>query len=79
MPARFISEIFMRRLLFVLCLLLTLPVMATGLLDSRPSATLGAINNSAEFLPVREAFKGRGWGLAGRSLMMNFKSTSLRL
>ena len=47
----------MRRLLFVLCLLFTLPVMATGLLDSRPSATLGAINNSADFLPVREAFK----------------------
>lgn len=47
----------MRRLLFVLCLLFTLPVMATGLLDARPSATLGAINNSADFLPVREAFK----------------------
>ena len=47
----------MRRLLFVLCLLFSLPVMATGLLDSRPSATLGAINNSADFLPVREAFK----------------------
>ncbi|MGO3031300.1 protein-disulfide reductase DsbD [Pseudomonas helleri] len=47
----------MRRLLFVLCLLFTLPVMATSLLDSRPSATLGAINNSADFLPVREAFK----------------------
>ncbi|RON44030.1 protein-disulfide reductase DsbD [Pseudomonas frederiksbergensis] len=47
----------MRRLLCLLLLVLALPVSATGLLDSRPSPTLGSINNSADFLPVREAFQ----------------------
>ena len=47
----------MRRLLCLLLLLLALPVSAAGLLESRPSATLGSINNSADFLPVREAFQ----------------------
>jgi thiol:disulfide interchange protein DsbD len=47
----------MRRLLSLFLLLLALPVSAS-LLDNRPSATLGApLNNSADFLPVREAFK----------------------
>ena len=50
----------MRRLLCLLLLALALPAMGAGLLDNRPSATLGAapsLNNSADFLPVREAFK----------------------
>lgn len=50
----------MRRLLCLLLLALAMPAMGAGLLDSRPSATLGAppsLNNSADFLPVREAFK----------------------
>ena len=47
----------MRRLLCLLLLVLALPAAATGLLESRPSATLGSINNSADFLPVREAFQ----------------------
>jgi thiol:disulfide interchange protein DsbD len=47
----------MRRLLCLMLLLLALPVTAAGLLDSRPGSTLGAINNSADFLPVREAFQ----------------------
>ncbi|MEE1890322.1 protein-disulfide reductase DsbD [Pseudomonas carassii] len=47
----------MRRLFFLLFLLLASPVFATGLLDNRPSATLGAASNSADFLPVHEAFK----------------------
>lgn len=49
----------MRRLLCLLLLVLAMPVLGAGLLDSRPSATLGApsLNNSADFLPVREAFK----------------------
>jgi thiol:disulfide interchange protein DsbD len=47
----------MRRLLCLLLLVLALPAAATGLLDARPSSTLGAINNSADFLPVREAFQ----------------------
>ncbi len=49
----------MRRLLCLLLLVLAMPAVATGLFDSRPSATLGSssLNNSADFLPVREAFK----------------------
>lgn len=49
----------MRRLLCLLLLALALPAMGAGLFDSRPSATLGApsLNNSADFLPVHEAFK----------------------
>ncbi|PYC11631.1 protein-disulfide reductase DsbD [Pseudomonas mosselii] len=47
----------MRRLFFLLFLLLASPVFATGLLDNLPSATLGAASNSADFLPVHEAFK----------------------
>ena len=49
----------MRRLFFLLFLLLASPAFASGLLDNRPSATLGAasLSNSADFLPVHEAFK----------------------
>ncbi|UVL20042.1 protein-disulfide reductase DsbD [Pseudomonas sp. B21-023] len=47
----------MRRLFFLLFLLLASPAFASGLLDNRPSATLGAASNSADFLPVHEAFK----------------------
>ncbi|WP_028695572.1 protein-disulfide reductase DsbD [Pseudomonas cremoricolorata] len=49
----------MRRLFFLLCLLLTTPVFAAGLLDNRPSATLGAAasSNQADFLPVEQAFQ----------------------
>ncbi|WAG78509.1 protein-disulfide reductase DsbD [Metapseudomonas furukawaii] len=47
----------MRRLLSLILLLVALPAGA-GLLDNRPSSTLGApLNNSADFLPVREAFR----------------------
>lgn len=47
----------MRRLLPLLLLLFTLPAMA-GLFDKLPAAPLGApLNNSADFLPVREAFR----------------------
>ena len=49
-------EMTMRRLLSLLILLFALPANA-GLFDSRPSATLGGINNSDDFLPVREAFR----------------------
>jgi len=49
----------MRRLFFLLFLLLASPAFATGLLDNRPSATLGAASlaNNADFLPVHEAFR----------------------
>ncbi|MGE6993017.1 protein-disulfide reductase DsbD [Pseudomonas sp. NPDC047961] len=46
----------MRRLLSLLLLFFALPA-AAGLFDSRPSVTLGGLNNSADFLPVREAFR----------------------
>ncbi|MHA6492390.1 protein-disulfide reductase DsbD [Pseudomonas borbori] len=47
----------MRRLLSLFLLLIALPASA-GLFDNRPAAApLGALNNSSEFLPVREAFK----------------------
>lgn len=49
-------EMTMRRLLSLLVLMFALPA-AAGLFDSRPSATLGGLNNSADFLPVREAFR----------------------
>jgi thiol:disulfide interchange protein DsbD len=52
-----IREIVMRRLLCLLLLVFALPASATGLLENRPSSTLGSINNSADFLPVREAFQ----------------------
>jgi thiol:disulfide interchange protein DsbD len=57
MPTLSIREIVMRRLLCLLFLVFALPASAAGLLDSRPSSTLGSINNSADFLPVREAFQ----------------------
>jgi thiol:disulfide interchange protein DsbD len=48
----------MHRLFLFLLLVLAWPAAATGLLDSRPSATLGgALNNSGDFLPVRQAFQ----------------------
>ncbi|RJG13296.1 protein-disulfide reductase DsbD [Pseudomonas cavernicola] len=47
----------MRRLLSLILLLLALPASA-GFFDNRPSPVLGApLNNSADFLPVREAFR----------------------
>jgi len=52
-----IRETVMRRLLCLLFLVFALPASATGLLENRPGSTLGSINNSADFLPVREAFQ----------------------
>lgn len=47
----------MRRLLSLILLLVALPASA-GLLDALPNAKLGApLNNSSDFLPVREAFR----------------------
>lgn len=47
----------MLRLLSLLLLLFVLPANA-GLFDNKPSATFGsALNNSGDFLPVREAFR----------------------
>jgi len=57
MPAQLYREIAMLRLLSLLLLLFVLPANA-GLFDNKPSATFGsALNNSGDFLPVREAFR----------------------
>ncbi|WP_095148283.1 protein-disulfide reductase DsbD [Pseudomonas sp. Irchel s3a18] len=65
----------MRRLLCLMLLILALPVNATGLLDSRPSSTLGAINNSADFLPVREAFQLSLVEATPQSIKLRFVAT----
>ena len=47
----------MRRLLFLLLLIIALPVSA-GLFDgNRPASTLGASSNASDFLPVDQAFR----------------------
>ncbi|MHC8301947.1 protein-disulfide reductase DsbD [Pseudomonas sp. ZS1P83] len=65
----------MRRLLCLLFLVLALPASAAGLLDSRPSSTLGSINNSADFLPVREAFQLRLVESTPQSIKLRFIAT----
>ncbi|MDR6916931.1 thiol:disulfide interchange protein DsbD [Pseudomonas sp. 3296] len=65
----------MRRLLCLLLLVLALPATATGLLDTRPSSTLGSINNSADFLPVREAFQLSLVDSTPQSIKLRFVAT----
>ncbi|HCS44053.1 MAG TPA: protein-disulfide reductase DsbD [Pseudomonas sp.] len=65
----------MRRLLCLLLLVLALPASAVGLLESRPSATLGSINNSADFLPVREAFQLSLVDSTPQSIKLRFVAT----
>jgi len=65
----------MRRLLCLLLLVLALPASATGLLDSRPSSTLGSINNSADFLPVRDAFQLSLVDSTPQSIKLRFVAT----
>jgi thiol:disulfide interchange protein DsbD len=65
----------MRRLLCLLLLVFALPVAATGLLESRPSSTLGSINNSADFLPVREAFQLSLVDSTPQSIKLRFVAT----
>jgi thiol:disulfide interchange protein DsbD len=59
MGALLFCETAMRRLFFLLLLAFALPAVGEGLLDSRPTSVLGAssLNNSSDFLPVREAFR----------------------
>jgi thiol:disulfide interchange protein DsbD len=49
----------MRRLLCLMLLILALPATGAGLLDNRPTPVLGGatLDNSKEFLPVRQAFQ----------------------
>ena len=65
----------MRRLLCLLLLVLALPATAAGLLESRPSSTLGSINNSADFLPVREAFQLSLVDSTTQSIKLRFVAT----
>jgi len=65
----------MRRLLCLLLFVFALPVAATGLLESRPSSTLGSINNSADFLPVREAFQLSLVDSTPQSIKLRFVAT----
>jgi thiol:disulfide interchange protein DsbD len=65
----------MRRLLCLLLLMLALPATAAGLLESRPSSTLGSINNSADFLPVREAFQLSLVNSTPQSIKLRFVAT----
>ncbi|MDO8711743.1 protein-disulfide reductase DsbD domain-containing protein, partial [Pseudomonas sp.] len=65
----------MRRLLCLLLLVLALPANAAGLLESRPSSTLGSINNSADFLPVREAFQLSLVDSTPQSIKLRFVAT----
>jgi len=75
MPPIPIREIVMRRLLCLLFLVLALPATAAGLLDTRPSSTLGSINNSADFLPVREAFQLSLLDSTPHSIKLRFVAT----
>ncbi|WP_263140744.1 protein-disulfide reductase DsbD [Pseudomonas sp. RIT-PI-AD] len=63
----------MRRLLLLLILLVALPASA-GLFDKRPTASpLGApLNNSSDFLPVREAFRLRLAASSAESIKLSF-------
>ncbi len=67
----------MRRVLCLLLLILALPATAAGLLDSRPSATLGAagLDNSKDFLPVRQAFQLNLVDTTAQSIKLRFVAT----
>ncbi|MGA3797460.1 protein-disulfide reductase DsbD [Pseudomonas fluorescens] len=65
----------MRRLLCLLFLVFALPASATGLLENRPSSSLGSINNSADFLPVREAFRLSLVDSTPQSIKLRFVAT----
>lgn len=66
----------MHRLLSLLLLLVILPVNA-GLLDKSPAGGLlgGALNNSADFLPVREAFQLNLISSTADSIKLQFVAT----
>ncbi|GFM56696.1 thiol:disulfide interchange protein DsbD [Pseudomonas cichorii] len=67
----------MRRLLCLMLLILALPAFGTSLLDSRPAPTLGgtSLDNSKEFLPVREAFKLSLIETTPQSIKLRFVAT----
>ncbi len=67
----------MRRLLCLILLTLALPAFSASLLDSRPSSTLGsaAIDNSKDFLPVRQAFHLNLINASPDSIKLQFVAT----
>jgi thiol:disulfide interchange protein DsbD len=75
MRAPLLREIVMRRLLCLLFLVLALPTHAAGLFDNQPSATLGSVNNSADFLPVGEAFQLSLVDSTPQSIKLRFVAT----
>lgn len=67
----------MRRLLCLILLTLALPAFSASLLDSRPNATLGsaAIDNSKDFLAVRQAFQMNLIDTSAESIKLQFVAT----
>ncbi|MFJ4143480.1 protein-disulfide reductase DsbD [Pseudomonas sp. NPDC089734] len=67
----------MRRLLCLMLLILALPAFGTSLLDSRPAPTLGGatLDNSKEFLPVRQAFQLSLIETTPQSIKLRFVAT----
>lgn len=70
-------ETAMRRLLCLMLLVLALPAFGASFLDNRPSTTLGAapLNNSGDFLPVREAFRLSLVETTPQSIKLRFVAT----
>ncbi|MCD5994330.1 protein-disulfide reductase DsbD [Pseudomonas sp. CDFA 602] len=67
----------MRRLLCLMLLILALPASGASLLDSRPAPTLGgaALDNSKDFLPVRQAFQLSLIETTPQSIKLRFVAT----
>lgn len=72
----------MRRLLCLILLTLALPAFSASLLDNRPASTLGgstlggaAIDNSKDFLPVRQAFQLNLIDTSPESIKLQFVAT----
>ncbi|WP_275113109.1 protein-disulfide reductase DsbD [Pseudomonas viridiflava] len=67
----------MRRLLCLMLLILTLPAFGASLLDDRPAPTLGgaALDNSKQFLPVRQAFQLSLIETTPQSIKLRFVAT----
>ncbi|OCR26556.1 thiol:disulfide interchange protein [Pseudomonas syringae] len=70
-------ETAMRRLLCLLLLILALPAFGAGLLDSRPNSVLGGttLDNSKDFLPVRQAFQLNLIETTPESIKLRFVAT----
>jgi len=82
MRALLYCETAMRRLLCLILLTLALPAFSASLLDSRPSSALGSpaldgatIDNSKDFLPVRQAFQLNLIDTSTQSIKLQFVAT----